>query len=143
MKNGKEYNGELLSVIDSVMIVFENYCDDVEDSTFSFYSINNKDIKRIEIRGGNLVIFGALIGLIIGSIPGTAVEKAVDNSERKGLGMLISNLIGAIVGGIIGSNTSYYNIVYYYEWQKQFDFTKLNKYARYGSKEPEYLKKIK
>lgn len=85
------------------------------------------------------------------------VGKAVYNSKHKGVpeeylksfptesqtGLLIGMLISAIGGGIIGYNTPYYNNVYYYENQKQFDFTKLNKYARYGSKEPEYLKKIK
>lgn len=147
MKNGKEYHGELLSVTDSAMIVFENYIDEVEDSTFSFYSINNKDIKLIEIRGGTPVILGAFLGFMIGCGSGMLVGQAV--SKRKGLskeaaiGAFIGMLTGAIGGGIIGYNTPYYKIVYYYPNQKQFDFTNLNKYTRYGNKEPEYLKKIK
>jgi small nuclear ribonucleoprotein (snRNP)-like protein len=160
MKNGKEYNGEFLSVTDSILIVFEN-SNEEEDSTFKFYSIKNKDIKLIELRGGNNAIYGIIFGGLIGGVVGVAIGKTDEPkpppkdpdewhldfgvpkiNEGAVTGCLIGGIVGAIGGGIIGFNISNYNVVYEYANSKEFDFTKLNKYARYRGSEPYIIKNL-
>lgn len=160
MNNGKEYNGELLSVNDTIMIMFEKHSDEEEDSSFrfySFYSIKNREIKLIELKGGNNAIYGIIFGGLMGAGVGAAVNNGKDEKEEESeesfkfieintkpvTGCCIGGILGAMIGGIIGFSIPDDEVVYENKNNDQFDFTKLNKYARYGSKEPFICKNLK
>ena len=165
LNNGKEYKGELLSITDSNLIMFDNYSEEEDDDSniefCSFYTIKNEDIKLIELRGGNNAIYGIILGGLVGVGVGTAIGKTDEPeppprdpdewhfdlgvpkiNEGAVTGCLIGGIVGAIGGGIIGFNITDYNVVYQQANQKQFDFTKLNRYARYRGSESYIIKNL-
>ena len=58
-------------------------------------------------------------------------------------GCLVGGIIGAFVGGTIGYFNTDDDVVYEYTNPEEYDFKKLNIYARYVDNEAEFLKKIK
>jgi len=140
--NGVEYAGELLSVKDSIMILCEKYNASergLEDSVYAIYIVNNYNIKLIKLNDGNYAIYGIIFGSVIGAGIGVTGKKGFDNLN----GCCIGGIVGAMIGGIIALNITNYEVVYEYEDPEEYDFKQLNIYARYGSKEPEYLREIK
>ena len=161
MNNGREYEGELLRVYDSTMTICEKYNareKDLMDSVFTIYTIKNYDIILIELMEGNYALYGIIFGGVMGGAIGAAVYKSEEKKEEPkpgefhfdlGLnfdplaGCCIGGLIGAFAGGIIGYNAKDYEVVYEQADPEEYDFKKLNIYARYVNNEPEFLKKIK
>ncbi len=85
MNDGTEYAGELLSVRDSVMILCRKYNaseKDLSDSVYAIYSLNNRDIKLIELQGGNYAIYGIIFGGLTGSIIGAAIGKTNETKSQ-------------------------------------------------------------
>ncbi len=152
MNDGSDYTGELLTVRDSIMIVCEEYEadeQDLADSVYAFFVLNNRDIKLIELYVGNYLGIGVGVGYLAGGAVGLAADSVPD-SDPYGFGGLhnmgvvaVGGFVGALIGGIIGANITDYESVYEYADPKKYDFKKLNIYARYVDNEPEYLKKIK
>ena len=157
MNNGEEYTGELLIVRDSTMLLCKEYEaseEDLTDLVHPFYSLQNQDIKQIELMGENHliagIVFGALGGAAAGLMLGIALAYSSSSSSSEtrfgyfATGFLIAVGIGILVGGATGaSNTTYDEVVYEYSNPEEYDFTNLNIYSRYGGKEPNYLKEIK
>ena len=154
LKDGEEYKGELLRVRDSKMILCEKYKandEDLAEFEHSFYSLNNYDIKIIELTGENHLIGGLVFGGLGGALSGLLISAALafHTSDFDAIGyvaggLLLGTGIGMLVGGIIGgSNTTFDEIIYEYANPEEYNFTRLNIYARYGGEEPEYLKVIK
>lgn len=146
MSNGEEYKGELLRVLDSTMVLSKEYElseEDLSDLTFPFYSINNHDIKKIELVGENHlmggIIFGGLIGIVLATILSYAILSSGNYHPFGYIALCFGGggVVGMLIGGIIGnSNTTYDKVVYKYANSGEYDFTKLNIYSRYGGKEP-------
>jgi len=162
LSDGEEYTGELLTIRDSIMIMCERHNareKDLADSVFSLFSLKNRDIRYIEIKGSGNALYGIIFGGVAGGLIGAAVYKSEDEEEKKPdensfifnfninldpvRGCCIGGFIGAIAGGIIGYNIKDDEPIYIYEKSDEYDFTQLNIYSRYGGEEPEYLKKIK
>jgi hypothetical protein len=149
MNDGSDYTGELLTVRDSIMIVCEEYDADEQelaDSVYALFVLNNRDIKLIELSVGNYL--GA--GMVVGYTAGAAVGGAAGSDPNPYYldlgafaGALAGGLVGAIIGGTIGFIFTDYEDVYEQANPEEYDFKKLNIYARYVNNEPEYLKKIK
>ena len=152
MNDGTDYTGELLVVRDSIMIVCGEYKADEQelaDSVYALFVLNNRDIKLIELYVGNYLGIGAGIGYLAGGAVGLAAYGISDPSPY-GLGGLhnmgvamVGGFVGAIIGGIIGFISTDYEDVYEQANHEEYDFKKLNIYARYVNKEPDFLKKIK
>jgi len=152
MKDGSDYTGELLTVRDSIMIICEEYeADEQElaDSVYAFFVLNNRDIKLIELYVGNYLVAGILVGSSAGALAGVAAysESGPDPYGFVGLyntGVAVAGgFVGAIIGGIIGATIPDYKPVFKYADLKEYDFKQLKIYARYVDNEPEFLKKIK
>ena len=154
MNNGEEYTGELLIVRDSTMLLCKEYEaseEDLTDLVHPFYSLQNQDIKQIELMGENHLIaglvFGGLAGFIVTAVIAIGIALSSQNSSGGAEAiviLLIGGGIGMLIGSTIGgSNTTYDEVVFDSANPGEFDFTKLNIYSRYGGKEPNYLKEIK
>jgi hypothetical protein len=165
MNDGTDYSGELLVVRDSIMIVCEEYDADEQelaDSVYALFVLNNRDIKLIELYVGNYLGIGIVVGGSMGSISGTIIGKTDEPkppprdpdewdfdllvlkvNEGAVTGFCLGGAIGAFIGGTIGYFITDDEVVYEYADPEEYDFKKLNIYSRYGDKEPEYLKKIK
>jgi hypothetical protein len=148
MNDGTDYTGELLVVRDSIMIVCEEYeADEQElaDSVYAFFVLNNRDIKLIELYVGNYLGTGILVGSSAGALAGGSAYS--DPGPYGDWGAMAGGyggwFVGAIIGGIIGFISTDYEDVYEQANPEEYDFTQLNIYARYVNKEPEYLIKIK
>ena len=166
MNDGSDYAGELLTVGDSIMILCEEYDaeeQDLADSIYAIYVLNNRDIKLIELYGGNYLGAGIILGGSTGSIIGAGIGKTDEPeppprdpdewhfdllvfpkvNEGAVTGFCLGGAIGALIGGTIGYFITDDEVVYEYANPEEYDFKELNIYARYADKEPEYLKKIK
>ena len=162
LSDGEEYTGELLTIRDSIIILCERYNareKDLADSVYSFFSLKNRDIRYIEIKGIGNPLYGIIFGGVVGAFIGAAVYKSEDEEEKKPdensfgfnfdinldpvTGCCIGGLVGAFAGGIIGYNITDDEPIYASKKSEEFDFTQLNIYSRYGGEEPEYLKEIK
>jgi hypothetical protein len=152
MNDGTDYGGELLIVRESIMILCEEYeADEQElaDSVYALFVLNNRDIKLIELYVGNYLGGGIAVGYVTGAIAGGAAYSDSDTSPY-GLGGLhnmavvaVGGFVGALIGGIVGANITDYESVYEYADPQKYDFKKLKIYARYLINEPEFLNKIK
>jgi len=164
MYDGTDYSGELLIVRDSIMIVCEEYeADEQElaDSVYAIYVLNNREIELIEIYIGNYLVTGIILGGSTGFIIG-GVSHKTDESEPlpqnsdgwhydfSGFlnfpdvtGFCLGGAIGAFIGGTIGYFITDDEVVYEYANSEEYDFKKLNVYARYVTNEPEFLQKMK
>jgi len=142
MNDGTDYSGELLAVRDSITIVCEEYDADEQelvDSVYAIYVLNNYDIKLIELKAGNYFVTGATIGFCA-----PMMAAIIANDERDYLDFaVIAVSFGPIIGGVIGAFIPEYDFVYEYANPEDYDFKKLNIYARYVNNEPDFLKKIK
>lgn len=152
MNDGSDYAGELLTVRDSIMIVCEEYeADEQElaDSVYAFFVLNNRDIQLIELYVGNYLGTGISVGYLTGTAVGLAaysvpVSGPYDLGGLHNMGVAsVGGFVGAIIGGTIGLIFTDYEDVYEQANPEEYDFKKLNIYARYADKEPEYLKEIK
>ena len=165
MNDGTDYSGELLIVRDSIMIVCEEYEadeQDLADSVYAIYVLNNRDIELIELYGGNYLGTGIFVGCSMGSIIGARIGKTDEPkppprdpdewhfdlgfpkvNEGAVTGFCLGGAIGALMGGTIGYFITDDEVVYEYANPEEFDFKKLNIYARYVNNEPEFLKNIK
>lgn len=144
MNDGRDFTGELLAVRDSTMIICEEYeADEQElvDSVYSIYVLNNYDIKLIELKVGNYT----LTGVIIGYLSPLVLAINPNNKGNPGVGLLAAaiSIVGSIIGGIIGANITDYEPLYEYTTPNQIDFKQLKIYARYVNNEPEFLKMMK
>jgi len=153
MNDGTDYTGELLVVRDSIMIVCEEYDADeheLADSVYALFVLNNRDIKLIELYVGNYLGEGMAVGsLAVGgvgvaaySVSGTGGPYDFSFLHNMGVAM-VSGFVGAIIGGTIGFFFTDYEDVYEQANPEEYDFKKLNIYARYVNNEPDFLKKIK
>ena len=166
MNDGTDYSGELLIVRDSIMIVCEEYEaneQDLADSVYTIYVLNNRDIKLIELYGGNYLGAGMVVGCSMGALIGAAIGKTDEPkppprdpdefhfdllvfpkvNEGAVTGFCLGGTIGTLIGGTIGYFITDDEVVYEYANPEEYDFKKLNIYARYVSNEPDFLKKIK
>lgn len=164
MNDEGEYEGELLCIDDSTMILCEVYEateQDLVDSIYTIYTLKNYDINMIKIRFGSNAIYGILLGGFTGALVGLAMTKEDSEKENKPdennfsfnidigpsneqkLGCCIGGFIGAAVGVIITLSITNDEVVYEQADPEEYDFTKLNIYSRYGGEEPDYLKEIK
>lgn len=161
LNSGKEYNGELLCVLDTIIIVSEKQRKNEGDSTFlvySFYLIKNQDIKIVEFKEGNMALGGIIFGAMLGSGIGFAVSQGEEEKEEKSdeswgfdfkinfapiTGCCIGGLVGGMIGGIIGANIPDNEVVYKYADHAHFNFSRLKSNARYSDKQPIYLEKLK
>ncbi|MFC2103282.1 hypothetical protein ACFLSS_02520 [Bacteroidota bacterium] len=153
MKNGAELTGELLSVRDSSILLCKEYEadeEDLADLVYPVYSIENHDIKLIELKGENKIILGLVLGAGLGAGTGAGISSSGVSKKRyrklgaAASGCCVGGLIGALIGVIIGGISSTDDeVVYEYANPGEYDFTQLNIYSRYGGKEPDYLKEIK
>ncbi|MFC2103281.1 hypothetical protein ACFLSS_02515 [Bacteroidota bacterium] len=152
MNNGKEYTGELLRVRDSTMILCKKYEageEDLRDFVYPLYSLRNNNIKLIELTGENHLIAGIIFGALAGavSVPAyglTTGQLGLFDDTDIETACLVGTGIGMLIGGFIGgSNTTSDEIVYEYANPEEYNFTRLNIYARYGGEEPDYFKEIR
>ena len=152
MNDGSDYTGELLTVRDSIIIVCEEYDADEQelaDSVYALFVLNNRDIKLIEFYVGNYLGAGLVVGCLAGGLAGLAAysESGPDPYGFVGLHNMgvavVGGFVGAIIGGTIGFISTDYDVVYEYSNPEEYDFKKLNIYARYVNNEPEFLKNIK
>ena len=91
--------------------------------------------------------------MAVGCLTGGAVGLAaygISDTGPYGLGGLhnmgvamVGGFVGAMIGGTIGFIFTNYDVVYENANPDEYDFKKLNIYARYVNDEPEFLKKIK
>ena len=165
MKSGREYEGELLTVRDSTMLICVQYGaseEELSDSTYQIDIIKNYDIELMEVEGESKIVEGLGIGAGVGVAVGAAIGLASGDDpppKRKGwltfsfsftaeekalfLGCCLGAL-GALIGSIAGSiNSTYDKEVYNYNIPESYDFTQLNIFSRYEGNEPQYLKLIK
>jgi hypothetical protein len=152
MEDGTDYSGELLIVRDSITIVCEEYGADEQklaDSVYSFFVLNNSDIKLIELSVGNYLGIGAGVGYLAGALAGGVAAYSAYSGPDRYAGFnayLIGSgvgFFGAIIGGTIGFFFTDYDDVYEYEDHTEYDFKKLNIFARYVNNEPEFLQNMK
>lgn len=148
MNDGTDYSGELLTVRDSIMIVCEEYDADEQklaDSAYAFFVLNNRDIKLIELYVGTYLGFGMGVVFSVGAIAGGLV--ASDPGPYGDLSAIVGAMVGGFAGAIIGGTIGYFitdnEVVYEHTNPEEYDFKKLNIYARYVNNEPDFLKKIK
>ncbi len=164
MNDGTGYSGELLVVRDSTMIVCEEYDaeeQELADSVYAIHVLNNRDIKLIELYVGNYLGIGIVVGSSVGSIIGARIGKTDepkppprDPNEwhfdlgfpkiNKGAvtGFCLGGAIGSLIGGTIGYFITDDDVVYEYADPEEYNFKKLNIYARYVNKEPQYLRRF-
>ena len=152
MNDGTDYSGELLVVRDSIMIICEEYYADEQelaDSVYALFVLNNRDIKLIELSVGKHLGIGVGVGFIAGSLAGgVAAYSAYSGPDPYGafhayVGAAVGGFVGAIIGGTIGFFFTNYEEVYEQANPEEYDFERLNIYSRYGNKDPDYLKEIK
>ena len=152
MNDGTDYTGELLVVRDSIMIVCEEYDADEQelaDSVYALFVLNNRDIKLIELSVGKHLGIGAGVGYLAGALAGgVAAYSAYSGPDRYGafhayVGATVGGFVGAIIGGTIGYFFTDYGDVYEQANPEEYDFKKLNIYARYVNNEPGYLNNVK
>jgi len=148
MNDGTDYTGELLVVRDRKMIVCEEYDADEQelaDSVYALYVLNNRDIKLIGLYVGNYLGTGIAIGSSVLMFAGGAAYS--DPGPYGDWGGMTGGIGGMFVGAILGGTIGYFitddEVVYEYANPEDYDFTQLNIYSRYGGEEPEYLKEIK
>ena len=148
IKNGRKFNGELLSIRESSVIICTEYSATEQELAGLKYPINivqNDEINELTIKGSNYVWIGLAIGAAtftgIGIWIGHGIEKGLDTEGGKeGIG-IIGFLVGAIVGGIVGYLLSTDDVILH-EIPAGYDLSLLKSIARYPYKEPEYLKAI-
>jgi hypothetical protein len=142
MNDGNDYTGELLRVQNSIMIVCEEYGADAQelaDSVYAIYVLDNREIELIELYAGNYLATGILVGPFAGMMIAGGVS-----SRDTGLDAVIGGFFGGmIIGGIVGFISTDYEDVYEQTNPEEYDFKTLNIYARYVNNEPEFLKRIK
>ena len=152
MNDGTDYTGELLVVRDSIMIICEEYYADEQelaDSVYDLFVLNNRDIKLIELSVGKHLGIGAGVGYLAGALAGgVAAYSAYSGPDRYGafhayVGATVGGFVGAIIGGTIGYFFTDYGDVYEQANPEEYDFKKLNIYARYVNNEPGYLNNVK
>jgi hypothetical protein len=150
LKDGREANGELLSVRDSAMILCTENSATEEELTKLSYPIllfpNNK-IQRLTIEGSNLVLEGVIAGQLVGGLIGILVTTSSKESRGyKGLavaaGMIGGGLPGMLVGGITGHELSKEEYILQ-DIPPDYNWLILKPLSRYPDEEPDYLKAIR
>ena len=159
MNSGLKYEGELIYVRDSTMIVCRELRatdEELSNNVYPLYFLKNHNIKVIELTGQDGLVLGLVIGsgaafalgaigLQIGKNTASEGEGEISNFKEEGIvGCCLGAGIGALVGLLVGAvTTSEDEIVYENIDPEEYDFTKLNAYSRYSSSEPAYLKQIR
>lgn len=161
MKDGEKYNGELLYVRDSTMLLCETIGatnDELSNSIYPIYVLDNHNIQLIEVQGESKVLEGIAIGTVAGIGVGAAIGMAMGDdppsrsgwisfrftAEQKAAGLACGlGLVGSVFGLIGGStNSTYDKEVYKYTIPNNYDYTQLNIFSRYPDNEPEFLQAI-
>jgi len=150
LDNGKEVEGELLSVRDSALIICKEYSATEEELANSIYPVipvRNNKIQQITVEGNSYVWWGIGIGYLTGAIIGYLLGQTGATNDKtdqafSGLGGgILGGLIGLAAGGGIGYAFSTEKFVLQ-EIPSGYNFYFLKPLARYPDKEPEYLKVI-
>ena len=149
LQNGKEINGELLSVRDSTIIICTKHsATDLELTNLAYpiITIQNDEIKKLTIKGSNCVWIGFAIGSAtftgIGIWIGHEFDTGMDSEGGKAGFGVIGFLAGAIVGSILGYFLSTDDVILH-EIPPVYNLSLLKPLARYPDEEPEYLRAIK
>ena len=150
--NGKEINGELLSVRDSTMIICTQYSateDELSNLTYPIITFRNDDMKEFTIEGSNYVWtgmgYGALGGAALGTLVVTATyekNSGISQPYASIFGGILGALVGAIAGTIVGYSLSTDDVILQ-EIPPDYDLAVFKPLARYPDEEPEYLRAIK
>ena len=149
LKNGTEYNGELLSIRENSVIICTEYSatdDELANRIYPIITIQNSEIKKLKIEGDSFIWvgigYGALGGVLAGALVGytIAVEEKSFGVEILG-GGVIGLIVGAIAGGFVGNANSTDDVLLQ-DIPPGYDFSLLKPVARYPDEEPEYLKAI-
>jgi hypothetical protein len=151
LKNGKEVNGELLSVRDSTIILCSEYSAADEELARLAYPIllfSNNDIQQLAIEGSDYIWtaigVGTLVGGGIGALIGSAAHEGSDRYRGLAIlaGMIIGGSVGVVAGWIAGYSLSTEEYVMW-EIPPDYNWSILKPLSRYPDEEPEYLRVIK
>lgn len=142
--NGKEVEGELLSVRDSALILCREYKateSEIENSIYPIILIKNNAIKKLTFEGSLYTWIGLVAGALVGPIVGALIASS-DRDRLAALGgIAIGILVGPIVGSVAGYALSKEEFVLY-EIPPNYNFYFLRGLARYEEKEPEFIKTL-
>jgi len=152
LQNGKEINGELLSVRESSITICTEYSITEEELAKLIYpitAVRNDEIKELTLEGGKYIWagigYGALGGAALGAISfyfATEGNTHITQGAGALIGGILGVLAGAIVGGVIGYTSSTDEVILQ-EIPPDYNWSILKPLARYPDEEPEYLRAIK
>jgi hypothetical protein len=139
--NGKEIEGELLTVRDSCLILCTEYKateSELANSTYPIILIKNNVIKELTFEGSQYFWTGLAAGYLAGSITGVQIAKSSNESPGSWAMIGLGGVLGSIAGGIAGYALSKEEFVLY-GIPPNYNFYFLRNFARYEDKEPEYF----
>lgn len=143
--NGKEIEGELLSVRDSALILCTEYAateEELANSVYPVILVKNNVTMKLTFEGNSYVWTGIAVGWLAGAAIGQLIGKSGDEPAAAYGGAMLGMILGITAGGIAGYALSEEEFVLE-EIPTGYDFYFLNNLARYKEVEPEYLKLIK
>ena len=139
-------NGELLSVLDSSLIICTEHStteEELSNSTYPIILVKNNEIQELTIEGSSYVWTGIAVGVLTGIVTGGLIVKAgSDEAAAEFAGVAIGFYLGLAAGWITGYALSTEEFILQ-EIPSGYDFYFLKSLARYQDKEPDYLKVIK
>jgi hypothetical protein len=116
LKDGRVVEGELLSVVDDRLILYDNR--NAADT-----DIRIKDVSKIKIHKGHLTLGGLALGALAGVVAGVTIKSSSENSRHEssgGWGSAVADaisskivsltvipasiLLGTLFGGLVGSS---------------------------------------
>ena len=149
LQNGKEINGELLSIRESSVNICTEYAAtewELASLKYPITTVRNDEIKELTFEGGWYVWSGLGIGMLGGTLTGVLVGLAIEEGRHAMISAeLALGVIGFIAGTIIGPIVGYLlstDDVILSEIPPGYDMSFLKPLARYPDEEPEYLKAI-
>ncbi len=146
--NGKQFRGELLSVRENSLMIFNSSaCGSNYKQLNCVGQIKKDDIQKVIIEGSSYVLAGIGAGGILGLIS-LAVTMESNTGGFSNIprfkyseGVTVGAVLGCIiVGGIVGWLASTPDEII--EPFSEYDISGLSVYAKYPDSEPEYLKQI-
>lgn len=146
-KNGTETSGNLLSVRQGSILIYNQECDDEVIDSNCVDTFNSSEIRKVVISGQSNVGWGVGIGLLLGTavaVTGIIVgneSSTLDEGMTIGVTFFSIGVAIAAAGTIIGIASSTPDIVI--EPFSEDDIKGLRVYSRYSQGEPDELKKNK